>query len=154
MGLTGEEQQQLQQAAELHDVGKVAIPDAILHKPGPLDEEEWAFVRRHTLIGERIIGAAPALAQAAKLVRSTHERFDGSGYPDGLAGEQIPLGSRIIAACDAFTAMTHPRTYAPTMTSEQALAELHRCAGGQFDPQVVAVLSSVATDLVTAQPTP
>jgi two-component system, cell cycle response regulator len=143
MGLTGEEQQQLQQAAELHDVGKVAIPDAILHKPGPLDEEEWAFVRRHTLIGERIIGAAPALAQAAKLVRSTHERFDGSGYPDGLAGEQIPLGSRIIA-----------RTYAPTMTSEQALAELHRCAGGQFDPQVVAVLSSVATDLVTAQPTP
>jgi HD-GYP domain-containing protein (c-di-GMP phosphodiesterase class II) len=87
-------------------------------------------------------------------VRSTHERFDGSGYPDGLAGEQIPLGSRIIAACDAFTAMTHPRHYAPTMTGEEALAELHRCAGGQFDPQVVAVLSSVATDLVATQPAP
>jgi diguanylate cyclase (GGDEF)-like protein len=153
MGLPGEEQQQLQQAAELHDVGKVAIPDAILNKPGPLNQGEWAFVRRHTLIGERIIGAAPALAQAAKLVRSTHERFDGSGYPDGLAGEQIPLGSRIIAACDALTAMTHPRHYAPTMTSEEALAELDRCAGGQFDPQVVAVLSSVAADLVATQPT-
>jgi len=137
----------------LHDVGKVAIPDAILHKPGPLDDEEWAFVRRHTLIGQRIIGAAPALAQAATLVRSTHERFDGSGYPDGLDGEQIPLGSRIIAACDAFTAMTNQRPYAPQMTTEQALAELHRCAGEQFDPQVVAVLSSVVTEIVTAQPT-
>jgi diguanylate cyclase (GGDEF)-like protein len=152
IGLAGEEHHQLQQAAELHDVGKVAIPDAILHKPGPLDEEEWAFVRRHTLIGERIIGAAPALAQAAKLVRSTHERFDGGGYPDGLAGEQIPLGSRIIAACDAFTAMTHPRPYAPTLTGEQAIAELHRCAGEQFDPQVVAVLARVVADMVVAQP--
>jgi diguanylate cyclase (GGDEF)-like protein len=152
MGLAVDEQQQLQQAAELHDVGKVAIPDAILHKPGPLNEEEWAFVRRHTLIGERIIGAAPALAKAAKLVRSTHERFDGSGYPDGLAGEQVPLGSRIIAACDAFTAMTHPRPYAPQLTIQQAIAELHRCAGQQFDPQVVAALTSVAADMVTTQP--
>jgi two-component system cell cycle response regulator len=146
MGVTGEDRHQLQQAAELHDIGKVAIPDAVLHKPGPLDEEEWAFVRRHTLIGERIIGAAPALARAAKLVRSTHERFDGSGYPDGLAGEQIPLGARIIAACDAYTAMTAPRPYAPQMTTSQAIAELDRCAGSQFDPQVVAVLTGVIAD--------
>jgi diguanylate cyclase (GGDEF)-like protein len=152
MSLPSEEQQQLQQAAELHDVGKVAIPDAILHKPGPLNEEEWTFVRRHTLIGERIIAAAPALAKAAKLVRSTHERFDGGGYPDGLAGEQIPLGSRIIAACDAFTAMTNQRPYAPQLTIQQAIAELNRCAGQQFDPQVVAVLTSVAADRVTTQP--
>ena len=152
MGLPADEQYQLQQAAELHDVGKVAIPDAILHKPGPLDDDEWAFVRRHTLIGERIIGAAPALAQAAKLVRSTHERFDGGGYPDGLVGEEIPLGSRIIAACDAFTAMTHQRPYAPQMTTEQALAELQRCAGAQFDPQVVAVVTRVVADLAVAEP--
>jgi diguanylate cyclase (GGDEF)-like protein len=154
MGLPADEQYQLHQAAELHDVGKVAIPDAILLKPGPLDDEEWAFVRRHTLIGERIIGAAPALAQAAKLVRSTHERFDGGGYPDGLAGEEIPLGSRVIAACDAFTAMTHQRPYAPQMTVEQALAELQRCAGGQFDPQVVAVVARVVADLAVAGPSP
>jgi diguanylate cyclase (GGDEF)-like protein len=152
MGLAGEEQHQLQQAAELHDVGKVAIPDAILHKQGSLDDDEWAFVRRHTLIGERIIGAAPALAQAARLVRSTHERFDGAGYPDGLAGEQIPLGSRIIAVCDAFAAMTHQRPYAPQLTIPQAIAELDRCAGEQFDPQVVAVLTRVVTDMIAAQP--
>jgi diguanylate cyclase (GGDEF)-like protein len=152
MGLAGDELHQLQQAAELHDVGKVAIPDAVLHKQGPLDEAEWAFVRRHTLIGERIIGAAPALAQAAKLVRSTHERFDGSGYPDRLAGEEIPLGSRIIAVCDAFTAMTNPRPYGPTMTEEEAMAELHRCAGEQFDPGVVAVLARVVAEKAAAEP--
>jgi diguanylate cyclase (GGDEF)-like protein len=150
MGVAIEERQQLLQAAELHDVGKVAIPDAILHKPGPLDEEEWSFVRRHTLIGERIIGAAPALAQAAKLVRSTHERFDGTGYPDRLAGEQIPLGARIIAACDAYTAMTSPRPYATPRTPPEAIDELHRCAGNQFDPQVVAVLNRVVMELVDA----
>jgi HD-GYP domain-containing protein (c-di-GMP phosphodiesterase class II) len=152
MGLAGEELHQLQQAAELHDVGKVAIPDAVLHKRGPLDEAEWAFVRRHTLIGERIIGAAPALAQAAKLVRSTHERFDGGGYPDGLASAEIPLGSRIIAACDAFTAMTNPRPYGPTMTEDEAMAELQRCAGEQFDPEVVAALARIVAEKAAAQP--
>ncbi|HJW64374.1 MAG TPA: diguanylate cyclase, partial [Actinomycetes bacterium] len=95
IGLPAEERAQLRQAAELHDVGKLAIPEEILHKPGPLSPEEWAFVRRHPLVGERIIGAAPALAAAAKLVRSTHEHLDGNGYPDGLVGDQIPLGARI-----------------------------------------------------------
>jgi diguanylate cyclase (GGDEF)-like protein len=134
---------QLGQAAELHDIGKLAIPDAILHKPGALDPDEWAFVRRHTLIGERIIGAAPALAQAAALVRSTHERVDGGGYPDGLAGQDIPRGARIIAVCDAFTAMTSPRPYAAERSVQQAVAELRRGAGTQFDPEVVEVLAEL-----------
>jgi diguanylate cyclase (GGDEF)-like protein len=146
MGVAADEHHQLLQAAELHDIGKVAIPDAILHKQGSLDEHEWAFVRRHSLIGERIIGAAPALARAAKLVRSTHERFDGTGYPDALAGEQIPLGARIIAACDAYAAMTFPRPYASQMTKAQAISELTQCAGTQFDPQVVAVLVQVLAE--------
>jgi hypothetical protein len=113
MGLVDGDRAQLRRAAELHDVGKLAIPEELLHKPGPLDAEEWAFVRRHLLIGERIIGAAPALAGAAKLVGATHERLDGSGYPNGVAGDQIPLRARIISVCDAFTAMTVPRPYAP-----------------------------------------
>ena len=150
LGVPAEERHQLRQAAELHDIGKVAIPDAILHKPGPLDEGEWAFVRRHTLIGERIIAAAPALAAAARLVRATHERFDGAGYPDQLAGQAIPLGARIIAACDAYTAMRAARAHAPKLSAAQAIAELERCAGRQFDPQVVIVLARVVNQLSTA----
>jgi diguanylate cyclase (GGDEF)-like protein len=146
MDLPTEERAQLHQAAELHDIGKMAIPDAILHKPGSLEPDELAFVHRHTLIGERIIGAAPALARAAKLVRSTHERFDGGGYPDGLTGEQIPLGARIIAVCDAFTAMTSPRPYAAQLSIPDAMAELRRCAGAQFDPTVVEVFSELVAE--------
>jgi HD-GYP domain-containing protein (c-di-GMP phosphodiesterase class II) len=105
-------------------------------------------VRRHPLIGERIIGAAPALAPAAKLVRSTHERFDGSGYPDGLAGEEIPLGARVIAVCDAFTAMTSSRPYAAQRTLPEAIAELRHCAGSQFDPTVVELFSELVVELI------
>ena len=148
MHLAAEERVQLRQAAELHDVGKLAIPEEVLHKPSPLEPEEWVFVRRHPLIGERIIGAAPALAAAAKLVRSTHERLDGSGYPDGLAGDQIPLGARIIAVCDAFTAMTSPRPHAAQRTIGEAIAELRQCANTQFDPAVVDVLSELVVELV------
>jgi diguanylate cyclase (GGDEF)-like protein len=148
MELPAEESVQLRQAAELHDVGKLGIPEQILHKPGPLEPEEWGFVRRHTLVGERIIGAAPALAAAAKLVRSTHERLDGTGYPDGLAGDQIPLGARIIAVCDAFTAMTSPRPYAPQRTVPEAITELRRNAGTQFDPAVVEALSELVVELL------
>ncbi len=148
LGLPPEERLQTRQAAELHDIGKLGIPEGILDKPGPLDPEELAFVRRHTLIGERIIGAAPALAAAAKLVRSTHERLDGGGYPDGLAGDQIPLGARIIAVCDAFTAMTAPRPHTAQRTVPEALSELRRCAGSQFDPAVVDALSELVVELV------
>ena len=139
LGLGAEELDLLKQAGELHDIGKVAIPDSILSKPGPLDEREWEFVRQHPLVGERIISAAPALAQAGKLVRASHERFDGSGYPDGRAGEEIPLGSRIIAVCDAYDAMIGPRPYRLGMSEEVAISELRRCAGEQFDPAVVDV---------------
>jgi diguanylate cyclase (GGDEF)-like protein len=155
MHLAAEERAQLRQAAELHDIGKLAIPEDILHKPGPLDSQEWAFVRRHPLIGERIIGAAPALAAPAKLVRSTHERLDGNGYPDGLAGDQIPLGARIIAVCDTFTAMTASRPYAAQLTVPEAIAELRQCAGTRFDPAVVDAFSELIVELVwPPQPSP
>jgi len=135
--LTSAEIDHVRIAAELHDVGKVAIPDEILLKPGPLDAGEWRFMERHTLIGERIIGGSPGLAPVAAMVRSSHERWDGRGYPDRLSGETIPLGARIVAVCDAFDAMTKDRSYRPGMTPEAALTELHRCAGSQFDPAVV-----------------
>ena len=104
-------------AAELHDIGKVAIPDAILSKPGPLDPREWEFIRRHTLIGERIIAAAPALGAVARLVRSSHERWDGTGYPDRLPGQEIPLGARVVGVADAFNAMTSERPYSPAVVA-------------------------------------
>jgi HD-GYP domain-containing protein (c-di-GMP phosphodiesterase class II) len=134
----------LRDAAALHDVGKLAVPDSILAKPGPLDDQEWGFVRRHTLVGERILAAAPSLAAAARVVRSTHERCDGTGYPDGLAGDAIPLPSRVITICDAYQAMTTPRPYRRTpMSPEGALEEIRREAGAQFDPRVVAALETV-----------
>ena len=127
----------LRSAGALHDIGKLAIPDAILSKPGPLTEDEWEFVRRHTVIGERILRSAPALASVAPIVRSVHEHFDGGGYPDAIAGEQIPLASRIVAVCDAFEAMVSERPYRAAMSEECALEELRACAGTQFDPMVV-----------------
>jgi two-component system cell cycle response regulator len=135
--MTAEQLDELQRAAELHDIGKAAIPDAILNKPGPPSAHELEFMRRHTVIGERILSLAPALAPVAALVRATHERWDGDGYPDRLAGEAIPLGARIIAVCDAFDAMTTDRPYARARGPHSALAELRTSAGTQFDPDVV-----------------
>jgi HD-GYP domain-containing protein (c-di-GMP phosphodiesterase class II) len=137
----------IRQAAELHDVGKLAIPEEILSKPGQLTGDEWEFVKRHPLIGERILAAAPDFGGAAKLVRSSHERWDGTGYPDKLTGPDIPLGARIISVCDAFEAMTSTRPYAPQLESEDAMSEIVRCAGTQFDPEVVAAFASVQLDL-------
>ena len=130
-------------AAELHDVGKIAVPDAILDKAGPLDPVEWSFMRRHPLIGERILLEAPALRPVARLVRSSHERWDGGGYPDGLRGDEIPLGARVVAVCDAFEAMTTERPYRGPVTHSDAIAELRRCAGTQFDPIVVEAFCKV-----------
>jgi diguanylate cyclase (GGDEF)-like protein len=138
-GLDEHEAKRIELAGELHDIGKVAIPESILNKPGLLDEEEWSFMHRHTLIGERILIAAPALAHSAGLVRSSHERYDGGGYPDGLAGEEIPLGAAIVTVCDAFDAMTSPRPYGEAISVSAALAELRRCSGSQFNPRVVRV---------------
>jgi HD-GYP domain-containing protein (c-di-GMP phosphodiesterase class II) len=151
LGLLGEELDQLKQAAELHDVGKMGIPDAILKKPGPLDQSEWDFVRGHTVIGERIISAAPSLTQVARWVRSSHERWNGSGYPDGLVGEDIPLSARIIAVCDAFDAMIGPRPYRLGMPISGALDELRRCSGTQFDPQVVERFCELVVELDSEQ---
>jgi two-component system, cell cycle response regulator len=143
LGMHREALDEVARAAELHDVGKMAIPDGILEKTGPLDDAEWSFMRRHTIIGERILLAAPALRSAARLVRASHERWDGRGYPDGLAGEEIPLGARVVAICDAFHAMTTERAHRPLRSGSEALAELYRCAGTQFDPEVVDAFARV-----------
>jgi two-component system, cell cycle response regulator len=146
LGLRRDELEELDRAAQLHDLGKLAVPDEILSKPGPLDEREWAFVRQHTIVGERILRASPALRSVATVVRASHENWDGSGYPDGLAGEDIPLASRIIRACNAFVAMTSQRPYREAMSLEEALEELERCAGTEFDPTVARVLVARVRD--------
>jgi two-component system cell cycle response regulator len=147
LGIGGVELHDIRRAAQLHDIGKVAVPDAILDKPGALDDTEWEFIRRHTIVGEKILSAAPALVPAARLVRSSHEHFEGTGYPEGLRGDEIPLGARIIAVCDAFDAMTRDRAYRKARPAAEALAELRRCAGSQFDPAVVdAFCSAFAED--------
>ena len=137
MGMNAEEIDELTRAAALHDIGKVGIPDAILAKPGPLDPEEWDFIRQHTLLGERILSAAPALRPIATIVRATHERWDGLGYPDGMRTTEIPLAARIIAVCDAYDAIITHRSYRPAQTPEAARQELKREAGHQFDPAVI-----------------
>jgi len=146
LGLTHEDLEELRLAAELHDVGKLAIPDVVLQKSGSLDATEWSFIHSHTLIGQRILSSAPALRPVGAIVRSTHENWDGTGYPDGLAGESIPLAARIIAACDAYSAMTSDRPYRSARTPEEAVAELRRCADQQFDRTVVQLLCAVLAD--------
>jgi two-component system, cell cycle response regulator len=146
LGLGVEELDEVTRAAELHDVGKVAVPDFILQKTGPLEPEEWDEMRRHTIVGDRILSAAPALGPVAKLVRSSHERYDGEGYPDGLKGEEIPLGARIVAVCDAFNAMTSNRPYQRAITDNEALVEIRACAGRQFDPKVVGAFCLVVEE--------
>jgi len=147
LGLAETERGAARGAALLHDVGKIAVPDSILGKQGDLDSGERDFIRHHTVVGERILRAAPSLEPIASLVRSSHERWDGRGYPDGFAGEQIPLGARILFACDAFEAMTSAhREHGGPLTVEVALAELAECAGSQFDPAVVAALRAEVRD--------
>ena len=130
----------IRHAALLHDIGKVAIPDEILHKAGQLNDDEWEVMRQHPAIGERILRAIPGLGGVARIVRHEHERFDGGGYPDGLAGKQIPIGSRIILACDAYHAMTSDRPYRKAMDHAEAIRELAASAGTQFDPEVTELL--------------
>jgi diguanylate cyclase (GGDEF)-like protein/putative nucleotidyltransferase with HDIG domain len=140
LGLSGEEVERVRSAALLHDIGKVAIPDEILHKPGPLTDQEWEMMRQHPVIGERILRVVPGLGTVARIVRHEHERWDGRGYPDGLAGEHIPVGSRIIIAADTYHAITSHRPYRAARSHSEAIEELSRCAGTQFDPSVSAAL--------------
>jgi two-component system, cell cycle response regulator len=150
-GLGHEQLDEIARASELHDIGKIGVPDGILRKRGPLNSAEWALMRNHTLIGERILSSAPAMAPVARLVRSTHERWDGAGYPDGLSGDEIPLGARVIAVCDAFVAMTQLRPWRETMSQADALEELRSCGGSQFDPELVdAFCDRVYADLYPA----
>jgi diguanylate cyclase (GGDEF)-like protein/putative nucleotidyltransferase with HDIG domain len=140
LALDEQEVQRVRYAALLHDIGKVAIPDEILHKPGPLDHSEWEIMRQHPVIGERILRAIPGLGGVARIVRHEHESYDGSGYPDGLSGDEIPIGARIILACDAYHAMVSDRPYRQALSHAEAVRELAKNAGKQFDPQVTEVL--------------
>jgi diguanylate cyclase (GGDEF)-like protein len=140
LGLGERDILEVEQVARLHDIGKIGIPDAILQKPGPLSQAEWTLMREHPTIGAQIVASIPSLARLAPPIRAEHERWDGGGYPHGLAGEQIPLASRIVLACDAYHAMTSDRPYRDSMSPEEARRELEEEAGSQFDPAVVAAL--------------
>jgi len=141
-----EELERVRLAAELHDVGKTALPTTLLQKRFPLSEEEREYIERHPVIGERILHAAPALHKVARLIRWTHERYDGAGYPDHLSGVEIPLGARIISVCDAFDAMISNRPYRKAMSVEEAMAELQQNSGSQFDPLVVNAFCTVMAE--------
>jgi two-component system, cell cycle response regulator len=143
LGLDPTELRILSHSAALHDIGKIAIPDELLDKPTELDPRERQFLQTHPLIAQRIISAAPSLGYTAQIVRSVQERWDGGGYPDGLKGEEIPLAARIISVCNAYTAMTSNRAHRKTLSHDDAVAELRRCAGTQFDPAFVEILTDV-----------
>lgn len=143
LGLDTSETHLLALAARLHDVGKVVVPDAVLRKPGRLNADEWALIRQHPAVGADVVSRVPALRALAPIIRAHHERFDGGGYPDGLAGDAIPSGARIIAVADAFNAMTTDRPYRKAATVPAALEELRRCGGAQFDVSIVDALERV-----------
>jgi putative nucleotidyltransferase with HDIG domain len=143
LGLAEDEAGEVEQVVLLHDIGKVAVPDEILRKPGSLTDEERRIMQTHPEVGARIVASIPSLAHLAPAVRAEHERWDGTGYPDGLAAEQIPIASRICYACDAYHAMTSDRPYRPRLSPETARAELEQGAATQFDPGVVSAMLGV-----------
>lgn len=150
MGLESESLWKVGYAARLHDIGKLAVPKRIIDKPGRLSEKEWEVMERHTIVGARMLEEIPSLAPVAPLVRSSHERWDGGGYPDGIAGERIPIESRIVFACDAFDAITSVRPYQDAVSVPKALAELARCAGTQFDRRVIRALGQLTFEVAAA----
>jgi HD-GYP domain-containing protein (c-di-GMP phosphodiesterase class II) len=146
LGLGDRELDAIQQVALLHDLGKLAVPDAILHKPGPLSDREWELMREHPAVGAQVAAGVPALAHLADTIRAGHERWDGSGYPDGRLGGDTPRVARIVFTCHAYRAMTSRRPYRPALPPGAARAELRRHAGTQFDPEVTAALLGVIGD--------
>ncbi|HUB98799.1 MAG TPA: HD-GYP domain-containing protein [Solirubrobacterales bacterium] len=146
LGLGPDGRRNVEFGALLHDVGKIAVPNEIINKHGPLDEREWAIMKTHTIEGQRMLERIGGfMAEIGVIVRASHEAWDGSGYPDGLVGEQIPIEARVITACDSFNAMTTTRSYREAMPVAAAVAEMERCAGSQFDPLVVAALLALLT---------
>ena len=143
LGISGDALRAVELGALLHDIGKIRVPESILLKPGSLDEEEWTVMRRHPEVGQAILAPIASLADVLPVVGSSHERWDGRGYPDRLTGEKIPLGARIVAVCDAYRAMIEPRPYRAALPVAHALAELHAHAGTQFDPRCVRALLNV-----------
>jgi putative nucleotidyltransferase with HDIG domain len=151
LGLSPDDRREAEFAALLHDVGKIRIPSEIINKPGPLDPDERALIETHTVEGQEMLERVGGLlAHVGRIVRSCHERWDGAGYPDGLAGEAIPLVARIVATCDAFSAMTTDRPYRPARTPAEARDELQRCAGTQFDPRIVEAILAVDAETLQA----
>jgi HD domain len=144
LGLDPGQRRNVEFAALLHDIGKIAVPKEIINKAGPLDEEEWKVIHRHTIEGEAMLNRVGGLlAEVGHIVRSSHEHFDGSGYPDGLGGEEIPIEARIVTCCDALSAMTTNRSYREALPLQIAIGELWDCAGSQFDPKVVEALVEI-----------
>jgi HD-GYP domain-containing protein (c-di-GMP phosphodiesterase class II) len=140
LGLPHDDVERIAHAALLHDVGKLAMPAELLSKEGPLTHEEWAIMSEHPIVGERILARTKELAGIAPIVRHEHEHWDGTGYPDGLERQRIPVGSRVILACDAYVAMTTSRPYRPALDADRAIAELQGGAGTKFDPEVIDAL--------------
>jgi HD-GYP domain-containing protein (c-di-GMP phosphodiesterase class II) len=146
LGYAGEDLDAIEIGALLHDIGKIGIPERILHKPGPLDDAEWEVMRRHPIVSEFILSGIELHPFVAQIARSSHERVDGTGYPDGLAGEDVPLPARIVLVADAFDALTSDRPYRAKRPEHQALAEIRANAGTQFCPTVVAELDRLARE--------
>src|SRR3954454_3056026 len=147
LGVSEDVKRDTEMGALLHDIGKIAIPDHILNKPGKLDADEWAIMKTHTVVGQEMLNRVGGLLEnVGRVVRASHERFDGGGYPDGLAGCEIPLPARIVIVCDSFNAMTTTRPYRAAMPVAEAIAEMRRCSGTQFDPNVVEALLAVVGD--------
>jgi HD-GYP domain-containing protein (c-di-GMP phosphodiesterase class II) len=146
MGLDTSARRDAEFAALLHDIGKIKVPGEIINKPGKLTDEEWDIMKTHTVEGERLLSQVGGiLGNVGKIVRSCHEDWDGTGYPDGLSAEEIPLVARIVRACDAFSAMTTDRSYRKARPAEEAIAELQRCSGTDFDPVVVEALAAAVS---------
>ncbi len=158
LGLSPHECHNVELSALLHDIGKIVIPDSIINKPGPLTDDEWALMKTHTVVGQRMLDrVGGVLREVGMIVRASHERFDGGGYPDGLAGDRIPREAQVVAAADAFNAMTTDRSYRRARSNAEAVEEMRACAGSQFAPDVVdalvAVVERSTPDVASAQPT-